>query len=320
MLADKEVDIDDNFRLYVTTKIPNPKFDPALFAAAVVINYSVTFAGLEDQLLGAVVTVERPDLEEQRETLIADMSANRQLLKQLEDSLLLELTAATGNMLDNVELVETLENTKNKAAEVMEKLQMASETRQNIDILRNSYRSVAKRGADLFFILSDLASINNMYQYALNAFKSLYLHSVRKSVPNTILQKRLSNILNTLTKNVYEYGCLGLFERHKTLYSFLIAIRLQMSQHCLHQAEVDFFIKGSISLDSAAGKSPFEWLPDKGWFDLVELEREFGESFGEIVDHVRSEPEQWQRWIDHDQPEDFEYPGGFGEMLKPFEV
>lgn len=43
---------------------------------------------------------------------------NKKLLKDLEDSLLRELAQSQGNMLDNVELVETLEETKTKATEV----------------------------------------------------------------------------------------------------------------------------------------------------------------------------------------------------------
>ena len=45
-------------------------------------------------------------------------SDNKRLLKELEDSLLRELATSTGNMLDNVELIETLEETKSKATEV----------------------------------------------------------------------------------------------------------------------------------------------------------------------------------------------------------
>lgn len=65
-----------------------------------------------------MVRNERPDLEEQREMLIKETSSNKDLLQQLEDSLLRELAISTGNMLDNVELVDTLENTKFKALEV----------------------------------------------------------------------------------------------------------------------------------------------------------------------------------------------------------
>ena len=39
-------------------------------------------------------------------------------MKDLEDSLLRELATSTGNMLDNTELISTLEETKTKADEV----------------------------------------------------------------------------------------------------------------------------------------------------------------------------------------------------------
>lgn len=79
---------------------------------------TVTLKGLEDQLLSVLVAYERRELEEQREHLIQETSENKNLLKDLEDSLLRELATSTGNMLDNVELVQTLEETKSKATEV----------------------------------------------------------------------------------------------------------------------------------------------------------------------------------------------------------
>jgi len=50
-----------------------------------VINYMVTLKGLEDQLLGVVIKVERPELEQRRETLIVETSTNKKLLKVLSD-------------------------------------------------------------------------------------------------------------------------------------------------------------------------------------------------------------------------------------------
>ena len=84
----------------------------------------VTLKGLEDQLLSVLVAYERRELEEQREHLIQETSENKNLLKDLEDSLLRELATSTGNMLDNVELVQTLEETKSKAREVRTARQM----------------------------------------------------------------------------------------------------------------------------------------------------------------------------------------------------
>ena len=61
-----------------------------------IINYSVTFKGLSDQLLNVVVGHEKKELEELRERLVAEMSDTKALLKQFEDTLLRELASSTG--------------------------------------------------------------------------------------------------------------------------------------------------------------------------------------------------------------------------------
>uniref|UniRef100_A0A8C5UEV0 Dynein heavy chain ATP-binding dynein motor region domain-containing protein n=1 Tax=Malurus cyaneus samueli TaxID=2593467 RepID=A0A8C5UEV0_9PASS len=40
VLGDKEVDYDNNFKLYLNTKLANPKYSPSVFGRAVVINYT----------------------------------------------------------------------------------------------------------------------------------------------------------------------------------------------------------------------------------------------------------------------------------------
>ncbi|CAH1165598.1 unnamed protein product [Phyllotreta striolata] len=320
VLGDKEVDWDPHFRLYMTTKLANPQFNPNVYAIALVINYTVTVSGLEDQLLSVVVRNERPDLEEQKETLIAETSDNKNLLKQLEDSLLLELATTTGNMLDNVELVQTLENTKFKAGEVMEKIRLAEETGKNIDVLRNGYRSVAKRGSVLFFVLSDLSGVNAMYQFSLGSYLEVFAFSLRKAPLHTLLAKRLLNIINTLTKNVYDYGCTGIFEKHKLLFSFLMTYKLEQSEDKITQGEIDFFIKGSISLEKTEIPSPAPWISTQNWDNIVKMSQEFPESFSNIVEEIQKEPNVWYAWSDSDQPESEGIPYGYKERLPPFHM
>ncbi|XP_011184312.3 dynein axonemal heavy chain 10 [Zeugodacus cucurbitae] len=319
VLGDKEVDFDPNFRLYLTTKFANPKFDPAVFAKAMVINYTVTQVGLEDQLLSVVVRSERPDLEQQRESLIAQTSENKQLLQQLEDSLLRELATSTGNMLDNVELIETLENTKTKAAAVSEQLQLSAETSKDIEKLRNGYRPVAVRGAVLFFALSDMSTVNSMYQYALAAYLDVFGFSLRKSVPDTVLAKRLNNIIKTLTENVYCYGCTGFFERHKLLFSFQIATKLAKSDGSLSQAELDFFIKGAITLTKSDRACPVKWLTEKGWEDLLKLANDFPVQFATLPDSLGRFSQEWKEWFDLENPEEVACPGEYNVKCNAFE-
>lgn len=169
-----------------------------------------------------IVGFERKDIEEQRERLIQETSDNKKLLKDLEEALLRELATSTGNMLDNVELIQTLEDTKTKASEVSDKLALGAITARDIDKLRDGYRPAAKQGAILFFVLSDLASINTMYQYSLNTYLDVFEHSLRKSQPHSYLPKRLNFIKDTLTHNVYNYGCTG----QSALFSLLLLLLL----------------------------------------------------------------------------------------------
>ena len=75
------MDWNDNFRLYMTTKIGNPNYAPGIFGKTMVVNFNVTQLGLQDQLLNVVVGFEQPETEHRRETLISEMSENRALLK-----------------------------------------------------------------------------------------------------------------------------------------------------------------------------------------------------------------------------------------------
>lgn len=60
-IGSKDVDYDNNFQLYLTTKMFNPAYAPDVFSTLCVVNHCVTENGLEAQLLNAVVKSERPE-------------------------------------------------------------------------------------------------------------------------------------------------------------------------------------------------------------------------------------------------------------------
>jgi dynein heavy chain len=54
-LGDKDITYSPDFRFYITTKLSNPHYLPEVAIKVTLINFNVTPAGLEDQLLVEVV-------------------------------------------------------------------------------------------------------------------------------------------------------------------------------------------------------------------------------------------------------------------------
>ena len=71
--GEENIDYDSKFRFYLFTKVANPNFLPEIFIRVNIINFTVTFDGLEEQLLAMVVKHEREEVELQRDENIVKM-------------------------------------------------------------------------------------------------------------------------------------------------------------------------------------------------------------------------------------------------------
>jgi dynein heavy chain len=187
-LGDNAVDYNHEFRMYMTTKLSNPMYTPEIFGKTMIINFSVTMMGLRDQLLNEVVGFERPELELKRKQLIAETAANKGEIKELEDTLLSELSKETDvPLVDNVPLIKVLDDAKSKSVKIEQDLIKAKATAEDIELNRESYQGVAKRGAILFFALSGLSTISEMYEYSLNSYMTVFMNALATSKKDNVL-------------------------------------------------------------------------------------------------------------------------------------
>ena len=249
MLGDQEKDVMDGFNLIITTKLANPAYSPEISARCAIIDFTVTMKGLEDQLLGRVIKMEKTDLENERVKLAEDVIQNKALMKTLEDNLLSKLNSTKGSLVDDEELLDVLQDTKTTANEVSKKLQIAAETSKKINAAREEYRAVATRGSILYFLIVELSKVNVMYQTALKQFLVLFDISITKSKPTHVLEKRLAIILDYLTKLVWKYTIRGLYEKHKFLFTLLVALKIDMNSGHVSFTDFNLLLKGGASLD-----------------------------------------------------------------------
>ena len=71
----------------------------------------------------------------------------------------------------------------------------------------------------------------------------------------------------------------------------------------MNQEELNFFLKGNISLEKCSRGKPNPWIPDQGWEDIIKLTQICSEVFGGLADSVERSESSWRSWFDSDAPE-----------------
>jgi len=270
-IGDSVIPWNDAFKFYMTTKLPNPHYPPEVCVKVSLINFAITFTGLEDQLLGTAVVEEMPEMEEKKNTLVVSNARMRKELQELEDTILFMLSNSQGNILDDHKLIETLATSKVKSAEIMIKVQEAEVTEKQIDESRNLYKPVAYRASILYFCIADLGTVDPMYQYSLQWFRNLFIAAIRLSAPSPDINQRIENLNNFFTYYVYTNICRSLFERHKLVFSFLLTIRILQGDNLIDPTEWLFLISGK-SLTSVTLTNPApDWIDGRMWSEFCAL-------------------------------------------------
>ncbi|KAG6453385.1 hypothetical protein O3G_MSEX008144 [Manduca sexta] len=317
IVGDKECDVMPGFMLYITTKLPNPAYSPEISAKTSIIDFTVTMQGLEDQLLGRVILMEKSDLEEERVALFESVMKNQRSMKELESNLLCRLTSSEGSLVDDEALIQVLQITKTTAEEVNEKLKVAEVTEKKIIKAREEFRAVAARGSILYFLIVEMSDVNIMYQNSLKQFLNIFDNSITKSTKSAITEERINIILKYLTHEVWAFTLRSLYERHKALFTLMLAMKIDYQRGLISHDEFMAFIKGGASLDlNAVAPKPFRWILDITWLNLVEISKL--KTFSDVLTRISTNEKEWRVWYEKAKPEEDIIPSGYNENLDVF--
>nr|XP_013189103.1 unnamed protein product [Amyelois transitella] len=317
IVGDKECDVMPGFMLYITTKLPNPAYSPEISAKTSIIDFTVTMRGLEDQLLGRVILMEKSDLEEERVALFESVMKNQRSMKELESNLLCRLTSSEGSLVDDEALIQVLQITKTTAEEVNEKLKVAEVTEKKIVKAREEFRAVAGRGSILYFLIVEMSNVNIMYQNSLKQFLTIFDNSITKSTKSNDTEERIDIILKYLTHEVWAFTLRSLYERHKALFTLMLAMKIDCHRGLISHDEFMAFVKGGASLDlNAVTPKPFRWILDITWLNLVEISKLM--NFSDVLQRISSNEKEWRVWYEKARPEEEVLPSGYNDSLDVF--
>jgi dynein heavy chain len=354
-LGDKEVDYHPDFKLYMQTKLSNPHYPPEIQAECTLINFMVTEDGLEDQLLALTVLKERPDLEEQKAVLIAQMNGFKIKTKELEDGILEQLANAEGDILENITLIENLEDSKRVSLEIAEKAKIAAVTEVEINTAREMYRRVAARGSLMFFLLATLNKVHTFYHFSLSSFNTIVERAItgrrgqlvwneeaimsniapaklkrallddaaerKKAIAATEpeqFEARMNFLVDNITFKVFDATRRGLLERHKLILATQLLLKVMAKAGELDAAEADYLTSGRASMSPPQMTAKVqEFLTAKQWANACALKEV--DAFKNLTEDLELGTDAWSEWLDFERPEIEVLPGEWEKKLKPFQ-
>ncbi|CAF1020652.1 unnamed protein product, partial [Adineta ricciae] len=287
-IGEKAIDYNPDFRIYLTTRNPTPELLPDMEAIINEVNFTTTRAGLTGQLLAIAIQHEKPELEIRKTELLRKEEELKIELAKLEDQLLEGLANATGNILENKELLESLNKAKEKSATITSSLEESVTLSEDLDKERNDYLPLAKHGSKLFFVISDLSKVNNMYQFSLSAFLRLFQRNLQRTEKSADQDRTLVLGKNQL-RAAYTYITRSLFKADRLMFAMHLAHGMFPKK--IPENEWEHFIGISVA-DVKESRSIPSWVNEDRAFDVSA----FKTNFSQLYSNLRFDDSSWSKW------------------------
>lgn len=243
----------------------------------------------------------------QKQELVKQQNDFSVQLDKLEKALLQSLNDADpATILDNKELIDNLDKTKQTTNEITRQSAEAKKTEEQINIERENYRPVAAEGAMLYFLIISLCVVDHMYQYSLDSFTKFFFKAIEATKETG--ENRVPALIQQIRYTIYQWISRGLFEKHKLIFLTLITFRLMQKKSidvAYEHAEMDFLIK-CIAVPGVENTLS-DWLPAVAWDSvqgLIKLE-EF-KLFGQNLQI--DAPNRFRDWYNEQTPEEVKLP------------
>lgn len=318
-------------KVFITTKNPRPHYLPEVCVNFTLVNFTVTEDGLEDQMLNFLVEKDAYEIELKRRDGNKRMNELNTEKKHYENIILNKLGTYSNNedkvaILDDTELINTLESSKQKADEADLTISRQKEQDIVIEKTRTQYRPVATHVSQLFFTLSDLSNIEPVYQYSLNWYKNIFDMTIKIVQAKNIQDKNKKNesLKDNFTSLLYDKVCLSLFEKDKLVFSFMLFTKISMismnsDQKEVYNKEIRFLVTGGAGKEftytNPAKDDNDIWLSTIAWYAICELDI-LTMNFMGLKDSFIKDINKWKSIFTSSKPFDENFPEPFNSLSK----
>lgn len=310
-LGDQEIDLSPAFCIFFSTRDPTVEFPADLCSRVTFVNFAVTRSSLQSQCLNQVLKAERPDIDQKRSDLLKLQGEFHVKLRQLEKSLLQALNDSKGKILDDDNVISTLEKLKNEAAEISRKVEETDKTMAEVDAVSQQYMPLSQACSSIFFTLEALHQVHFLYQYSLQFFLDIYNDVLlNNSHLNSITEPnmRLNTITNDLFETCYNRVSRGMLHDDWIIFALLLCkIHLKgFAAEPNFEFEFDYFLKGDKNTmsanPSATSLIKIDFLSHEQCENITSLSKL--DAFKNIENFICSNKNKFKEWLEDSLPED----------------
>jgi len=286
-VGEKVVDWSDQFRLIFLSRNHSIKLEPHEAAQVCMINNLVTTKGLEEKLLSLIINDQRPELEQKKKDCLEQERFLKIEISKLEKKLLDELAASTGNILDNIALINSLEETKSKSMQISSSLAESNKLKESLEKERDIYRPHASKGTEVFLLLKDLESLSNMYCFSLAEFTKVFKSNLKSARGGASPKEFIEELNHSLFRATFTRFGFALQKKDKL--SFALHLLTRYSGAYLEH-ELDFL------LDRANPPESKQSLPSWANSESLPQFSKLNSLFPALVKGLKFEKEEWRQW------------------------
>lgn len=230
-VGSKSVDWQDTFKIMLFSRDAGLNIPPGCGALIQEVNFSVTSLGLESQLLGITIQFEKPELEQQKREVLEEEENLKIEINKLEVRLLQELADSRGDLLENTQLINSLNEVKTQSNSIQQALQHSMQLQEELDNKREVYRPFAHQGALLFFVVKDLENLSRMYRFGLNDFLVIFTETLRTYQGPDTVSVKIPALQDMFARLCFHHVSTGLTKTDRAAFGLNLVRRIKHNDY-----------------------------------------------------------------------------------------
>lgn len=123
----------------------------------------------------------------------------------------------------------------------------------------------------------------------------------------------MKKLTEGITQESFDYVKLGLFEKHKIIFSAYLALKILEKDSVIKKDEVAHFIQGKVYHNNVSMSEQLKsFLTEQIFKDLKSFE--YIPELSEICENLESDLIYWRKWFGEEKVEEIELPKKFKDV------